>query len=589
MCHHEMVTRRILLAFLPHLILAIWLVLLSWLVHRRVEATDLPPVYDAMGYSQKAEIFWRSVAQHHLVNPFDIPPTIRGPGTILMSYPFGFSRDFHDYYLRSTLFPVFLVVLAVYVASYTATSDIRRSWDLVFFAMLLSTLPAFYHFEIKERDFTGYWGLIDNFLAGIAAVAAAAFLRAIRSPLVIWPLLAAVSSGLALTVKPTGAVVILVVALVTAAKLLIDFFQFNSTGSQNRSKEVVGTICAVLIWTLFGILSFGSSYLSSENIAFGKQAMKVLSHNDLRITISFSSLVLPSIGYIFPFLLLLVVIGVAVNRKIWRSSPVSKRAAWMGSLLITMALVVGGCFWIASGGVTQFRYLLPFVLMGGISLPFLVEFSLIETPPWLRISCWMLCALPAVNLTLLLIQQRPSERWQGLTGVNLSAGVYGPQIRQGAALLQDVRRSGTSATVYSLDVTPDAAVLLSVGAYNYRLEPSQPSFTVRFPVSWQASSTIRIKDMASADYIYFEPVTEPQLSRPVDFTTVSDFYGEVSAMRTLMSMARPDEGIRIVSETSGRLVKVVDKSRLQRYLVDQAQHFRWDPAFLDANQELLTQ
>src|SRR4051812_25178446 len=81
----------------------------SW---QKVRLAQQPPVWDVQSYFSKAQGFWTQVGSRVLPNPFNVEPTIRPPGTILMSYPFGFSQDFHGFYFRSFFWGVLGVIVA---------------------------------------------------------------------------------------------------------------------------------------------------------------------------------------------------------------------------------------------------------------------------------------------------------------------------------------------------------------------------------------------------------------------------------------------------------------------------------------------
>ena len=103
---------------LPLIVLVAWVALVGvgqwWAASGALE----PPTMDVYSYAVKAKSVWAAVTQGPWVNPFDIAPTIRPPGTILMSYPFGFGADFHGYYFRSVFLPVALIALAVWLVTF---------------------------------------------------------------------------------------------------------------------------------------------------------------------------------------------------------------------------------------------------------------------------------------------------------------------------------------------------------------------------------------------------------------------------------------------------------------------------------------
>src|SRR5436305_4338250 len=101
---------------LPPAVAVLWLLLLALEMWPMVQQSVQPPVYDTLTYFQKAKNFWAAVSMLKLTNPLNLEPVFRPPGTILMSYPVGFTNDFHGFYFRSIFIPILLLVAAVYCA-----------------------------------------------------------------------------------------------------------------------------------------------------------------------------------------------------------------------------------------------------------------------------------------------------------------------------------------------------------------------------------------------------------------------------------------------------------------------------------------
>src|SRR5580704_6870200 len=128
---------------LPRMIVGLWILALSVGVWRHCQETVQVPIYDAFSYYEKAHAVWGAIEKHRLVNPLNLPPVERPPGTLLMSFPLGFSGDFHAFYFRSVIFPILLLVLAVYIAGWERGLNSAEEWVLALTAVFLSTLPFF--------------------------------------------------------------------------------------------------------------------------------------------------------------------------------------------------------------------------------------------------------------------------------------------------------------------------------------------------------------------------------------------------------------------------------------------------------------
>jgi hypothetical protein len=92
-----------------------------WL-HTR--ATTQPPLGDAFSYYAKAYYFWADWRGGQGFHPFDIWPFFRPPGTVLMSYPFGFNADPQWFFFRSVFFPAILMLLAAVIVSHRPNAGI---------------------------------------------------------------------------------------------------------------------------------------------------------------------------------------------------------------------------------------------------------------------------------------------------------------------------------------------------------------------------------------------------------------------------------------------------------------------------------
>ena len=166
-----------------HLILLLLLARLALVgtsTWRHTQETDQPPVHDAFTYYLKAHNFWANLSSAKGVNPLNLEPTFRPPGTVLMAYPFGFDPDYRNFYFRSIFLPIALLVAGVVVAGYGRDLSNRSKWYLALIAAFLTTLPAFYDFEVAPGfAVPSHWGLVDNFLGGMAALAAGASVRSV--------------------------------------------------------------------------------------------------------------------------------------------------------------------------------------------------------------------------------------------------------------------------------------------------------------------------------------------------------------------------------------------------------------------------
>jgi len=170
----------------------------------------MPPTYDALVYFEKGKNVWEHLSPKNFVNPLNVESAYRPPATVLMSFPFGYHEDFHGFYFRSIFIPVLCFIVAVSIAGFSSGNTTFQVWLVCCEAIFLSSIPFFYHFEYTDNSLhsaavpISYWGLVDAFLGGISALAAAACVRGIQKLSLKWFTLAFFLASLCILIKPAG-------------------------------------------------------------------------------------------------------------------------------------------------------------------------------------------------------------------------------------------------------------------------------------------------------------------------------------------------------------------------------------------------
>ena len=203
---------------LPIVLVGLWLAVIGTAIWSYAAAEVEPPAWDALSYAVKAFNFWDTVGRGHLFNPLNLQPAVRPPGTILMSYPFGFSHAFNAYYFRSMYLPIVLLAAAAYLACHRRGANRRASWATAVIALSLCGMPGLYQFQADTLPAVNFWGLVDAFMAGVGAVAVAAAMRSVETRSAGWTIAAALAAAFCLMIKPAGG---LVMVLVGATWLLL--------------------------------------------------------------------------------------------------------------------------------------------------------------------------------------------------------------------------------------------------------------------------------------------------------------------------------------------------------------------------------
>lgn len=575
----------------PEVCIGIWLTFLCVAIWFHIRATQQPPIYDSLTYYQKAYNFWQAWSRGPFFNPLDVEPTTRPPGSILMSYPFGFFADPRGFFFRSIFLPPLLFILAVLMVGYDFGSGERERRRIALISIFVSTMPILYCFAVTPGNSPSYWGLADNFLAGIAAVAAAAAWRGAAKTSMPWFIMAAVSSSFCLLIKPSGALVgALVVTACTVFSIAGYFGMTHSAAELHRiRRRYVASVLLVATANLVVLVfSLSTKYLSHENVVWGQAAIAILKTEfSTPLSELYSVIRLgPGDAIMLWGLLSVSVIGAGCLAAIRHGARPRLVGRWQAAAAMSfLALVVGLWFWLSIGG-TVIRYATPFFMMAILwMLPPLMRF-------WSSVSrlltgtMTILMAGASINLALLLVQIDPSPAWQRRTGVNLSTGSRFDATEQFRAFVRATRAEPM--IIYSLSLEDADWILSSLFFQEELFHPELPNHAFRRPLDWNRTTTFRLEEMISSDYLLFQPQGDVQARQLLDSAAeLKSFQDERALFTAWASELTPLDGIdAVVSSADARIVRIRDHGALRRSLDNLAARHRWRPVFIEANPQL---
>jgi hypothetical protein len=229
----------------------------------------------------------------------------------------------------------------------------------------------------------------------------------------------------------------------------------------------------------------------------------------------------------------------------------------------------------------QLRYFLPFAAMGFVALaPDLAAL----TGRAARISA-AVAVIPTVIVTTLLLTPHVPQVCQDGAGINLPKTDYMAERSQAEAFFRSLEEAGVARTiVYQFDITPPLYQFAAVLDYRNYMVRTQPQVQMIQPVDWEHPSAFRFEQIRQADYIVFEPVEDAaERSAIIASTTVSDFRAETRLMNAWFSGLTEADGVNVVSSTQVRLLKIVDRSLLDKSLWKLHSNYRWPLAFEAVN------
>lgn len=572
--------------FLPHALVAGWVIYLAAMIWQHALTSVQPPWGDGLSYYQKAASFWRALEQGRFFNPLNLFPSVRPPGTILMSFPFGFSTDFHGFHFRSIFLPLLSIVVAVYIAAGKAALR-ANGWWVASIAFLFSSLPMFYWLDWNDdRWLNNGWGMVDNFQAGIAALATAALVRSLARKSQLWLLAASSLACLSFLVKQSG---LMVMGLLGLTWLIVMAFQWRlaekAEPARLRAYALVGVLQMFLVYVSVFAVCVLSEYLSGSNFAWGLKALGFY-----RSVAAPPSLGLfhTAMGEALELWTLAIAALFAFGMRTWgRNGDRAESAPALG------LIVSGGIVWIAGlwywiivqAGGQQIRYFYPFLLMGAICMVPAALHVGARPAPWIKRILAILCIVPALNIALLLAAgDSPSPLWQKISGVSVSVDYDREEVKQANAFVSEIRKGTKDVRVHFFPNGATPHTFIFVGSYEKLARPELPSYWPVNPMDWSRGFVVRTADMVDSDYVLTRKSHRGKSAERFAAKNYDTFYAETDAFDGWMSTLDAKSGVEIVSDGPLlRVLRIVDRDALSRETARFVAAHAWRPEFTAAN------
>ena len=565
---------------------AIWLAIVGFEIWSRASSATEPPVWDALSYARKSQAFWAAIDSGMKFNPFGLDPTTRPPGTVLISYPFGFSEQYAGFYFRTNFIPAILLALSVLIVG-SALPEQRRSPLLIGgMAICLAGIPPIFQFQFfGDIPSAGYWGLVDNFITGVAALAAACLVAASLRRFWGWAGVAACLSALCLWFKPAG-------LLIMGCML----FSFGCIAWREIARDrkldswIVRSLVLFLVaYLVAGSAAFFSPYFSHANIEFGSRVMEV-ARAESHWSFDFQTIgerLHVGTGWGVVTLVVFGLLLAAMERKYRWTVPAS-----------LLALAFGGWLWLFGvGDIGQVRYFLPFALVAAIFLlPAVIEWMSGRGAVIQGVVVSIL-ALPALASTVLAAIHRGGPSYQRLLGINLTSSAYPAEGRLGSSVLDDAESRGIRRPrIYVCSLSTPLRNFGAVIDYGLAIGTRDTKGTIVIPVDWTRGFAFRFDEILTADYLACDRTAA--VGRPVGTCEsdevyigecanrptgaaepvgkqgmVASFDDEYVVVRDWLQTLGSDSGVEAVSTDRMLLLQIVDKRRFEMALADFASRY----------------
>lgn len=565
-------------------LLVVWLVLAGSLTWQRSRESVVPPIWDQEHYVLKAEGMWTSLMRGKGENPFNIEPSIRPPGTVLLTAPLGPLKDVRNFYFRSVFIPVVIMAFAVFIAGVGVT---RRGWESALVALLASSMPMFWQFEIGPLHYTGFlWGLVDTFQASLAALAMASLLFATVRFERLWTIPGLLSLALLPLVKPSGFVLGGMVSLAWLAVAIRHASLHPRSVMRGRLGSLGTSLAILLVLGGVALASFRSAYFSTSNINLGKVALAQLrgeyfNHGTIQ---NFSMLLTGSIG--IPLLIAIALLGGMdlLRRKKRIQGEWQRDARWLATIGIAVFLI-GIILTYQATLFRQARYFFPVLAITTVLLtPIFVA--------WInRASAIIYTGLSLVPLALLSFLAIPSWNVMAYSvgGYGLFTGYGREEVRAAKTLIDTFQQNGAPPPVlFSTADGVATAIFESAFVEHLRgigISDLQAQALIHRPFSWVSGGVIKIADIYNADILLLERDSKPAdaVAKPRTELTFTD---EMKSWRAWLEASPATGSTKLVFKTQRMLALLVkDRSALEQQMRRFIASRRWRPEFLAANEK----
>ncbi len=553
----------------PAIALLVLLAILALGIHRKSSATTVPPFFDSLSYYTKSKRVWEQLHQKvSLRRTLNVEPVVRPPGCALISYPFGFSADYHGFYFRTIFVPIALWVLALWLIAQRMIPPGADRWTAACLIGGLASFSMFYHFDNNPAldatwGFCHTWGMQDGVIASLGALATALVLLSARAQSVALALAGSLVGAWTLLIKPSGMLVMALVFWTWLIETAIRHWPLNRAWKNDRAFRrytfAAGSVLLLVFVSVF-ISCIRSKYLSAENWKYMSGAVKIL-YSSLGSALSLSSLdswISPTLGWHWFIPLALAVIVLCFTwiirgfRGRWEADDLRLPAALLG--------LAGALYWWFFMAGLQVRYLFPFILIFLTAIFPCLLGLIADLPRWSRRALRTLFLTPAILVAGAVLARECPVRMQHALGISVTAGGYQDEVQIGNVLVSEARARQSAVIVYSFEADVSAGIIHGVGEVANLAAPGQAGVHWYFAFDWTRGSLIRRTDILNSGYVLFRPTGNAKALLSV--IDVTDARAEAATWVAWFEELDESAGVQIIAGNSLRLLRIVDRQKL---------------------------
>ena len=555
----------------PLLLLAAWIMLIGGIQWMKAGQSRLPPIGDDYSYIGKAMNTWANIRKGLPQNPFDVSPALRPPGTVLVTYPFGFDTDYRAFRFRTVFIPFAVWTSAVLLLCWPRSSDraSKPRWLAAWAAIVFGANPFFFAFEIGPTEV--HWGLLDQALGAFAGLSLALLVRAMAVRSTAMLAAGVASAAFCLALKPSGSLVL----LLTCVYFIVgEALRLWDARRQVRPEGLRFLLIGLFWYAVLGgglsVVSLTSGYLSPEEMAINRSSQAIVMQLDAKR----SAMDLLRQHYIYiglPGLLLLTLALAAVVRDDVRGALRKGSFNLWSALLITLFGYLA-CKYLM--GMTTIRYFSAFAFPAlAALLAWLVGRPVAGRPPgWLAGGVGLLVA---ANTAGVAAHPDPSPAWEAVSGVNTSTRrPLDMELRMGQWMHRAFGSLEREPIVYIHHSASEWIEALSSNVRNY-LGDTSKGYSVMVHNIWRHESVIDLRRMfLKADLILSKAGwAKPHFTLP-EFKPISDFIWREAQAGRIRTIHRMEDMV---------LVQIPDKAAFLAAFNEAHVGHRWSDAFMRKN------
>ena len=570
----------------PAIALLLFLSCLGFGIHVKSSAATVPPFFDSLSYYTKAKRVWEQIGQGSFRNTFNVEPVLRPPGATLISYPFGFSKDYRGFYFRSVFFPIVIWALALWLLARAIAPPGVHRWTSVFLIGGFTSFSMFYHFDYNPAvdgkwDFCHTWGMQDCFLASLGALATSLTLLSARQRSLGLAIFGSLVAGWTLLVKPAGLLLMMLVFWTWLGEICIQYWPVNRSWKLDRAFRRYVTAAGLvfpLVFTTVFLLCVNSKYLSAENWNYMSGALKVLYATlaegfSLRLLDSWVS---PALGWHW-FVFLAAAISALVITHLARAF----RGRWQPEDWRFPAAIVGlsgGLYWWLFMAGQQVRYFFPFILVFLTAIfPDLLRL-MVQFPSRSRGVLCAAAAAPALLVLAVVPAMHSPLSLQRALGVSVTVGGFTDEMQIGESLVREVGGCQVAQrNVYALESSVSEGIVNAVCELARLEEPERPVIGWYFAFDWTRGFLVSRTNLLDSHYIYFRPVRHAK--EVLSQAEIPDAETESKLFTAWFGKLDERSGVQVLLRNRCGLLRIVDRQKLNQAFDKLVATHRWRDRF----------